>query len=120
MSGKRDKWGAPPKDYEVGYRKPPKPSQFKKGQSGNPRGRPKDRPTLAKLADEVLSELIPVTIDGVQRRMPADKVLMRSIRARALRGDKQATAIALSLLERRPDPKPQSNVMFIKLVKGSE
>jgi len=27
-------------DYEVGYKKPPKQGRFKKGQSGNPRGRP--------------------------------------------------------------------------------
>lgn len=29
------------KPYEVGYRKPPKHGRFQKGQSGNPRGRPK-------------------------------------------------------------------------------
>ena len=28
-------------DYDVGYRKPPKQSKFKKGETGNPRGRPK-------------------------------------------------------------------------------
>ena len=28
-------------DYEVGYGKPPKHTRFKKGQSGNPKGRPK-------------------------------------------------------------------------------
>ena len=27
-------------DYEVGYGKPPKHTQFKRGQSGNPNGRP--------------------------------------------------------------------------------
>jgi hypothetical protein len=27
--------------YEIGYRKPPKATQFRKGRSGNPRGRPK-------------------------------------------------------------------------------
>lgn len=27
--------------YKVGYKKPPKSGQFKKGQSGNPRGRKK-------------------------------------------------------------------------------
>ena len=27
--------------YEVGYGKPPKHSQFQKGKSGNPKGRPK-------------------------------------------------------------------------------
>ena len=30
-----------PHDYKVGYGKPPKEHRFKKGQSGNPRGRPK-------------------------------------------------------------------------------
>jgi len=30
-------------DYEVGYRKPPKRSRLKKGQSGNPNGGPKER-----------------------------------------------------------------------------
>lgn len=29
------------KSYSVGYKKPPKHGQFKKGQSGNPRGRPR-------------------------------------------------------------------------------
>ena len=29
--------------YEVGYRKPPRHTQFQKGQSGNPGGRPRRR-----------------------------------------------------------------------------
>ena len=31
-------------NYDVGYKKPPKNTQFKPGQSGNPKGRPK-KPT---------------------------------------------------------------------------
>jgi hypothetical protein len=33
-------------DYEVGYGKPPKDTQFKKGKSGNPRGRVARRTVL--------------------------------------------------------------------------
>ena len=33
-------------DYEVGYRKPPKKSQFKKGQSGCSQGRPRKTPAM--------------------------------------------------------------------------
>jgi hypothetical protein len=29
------------KEYEIGYKKPPRKNQFKPGQSGNPKGRPK-------------------------------------------------------------------------------
>ena len=42
MSKKNEQPETPPSDpYKVGYGKPPRHSQFKKGQSGNPQGRPK-------------------------------------------------------------------------------
>jgi hypothetical protein len=31
-------------DYDIGYRKPPREHRFRKGQSGNPKGRPKKQP----------------------------------------------------------------------------
>jgi len=47
-------------DYEVGYGKPPKKSQFPKGTSGNPTGRPKKARDLgATLLREANS---PITI----------------------------------------------------------
>ena len=43
---------APTGDYAVGYARPPKPTQFQPGQSGNSAGRPRGRQSL----DELLLE----------------------------------------------------------------
>ena len=42
-------------DYAVGYGKPPLASQFQKGQSGNPGGRPRGTKRLVMLLAEALS-----------------------------------------------------------------
>lgn len=45
-------------DYEIGYKKPPKNGQFKKGQSGNPKGRPLGSKNKKKVFNDVLSQEI--------------------------------------------------------------
>lgn len=55
--------------YEVGYRKPPKASQFKKGQSGNPGGRKKGSLNLKTVYSEVYGEIIELTLNGEKRRV---------------------------------------------------
>ena len=51
------------KDYEVGYRKPPKDKRFKKGQSGNPAGRSKGKDKLTE-PGEVFADVMA----GLMRR----------------------------------------------------
>jgi len=66
---------------------PPEHSRFKKGQSGNPKGRPPKLPHLDKLLDEVLGE----EKDGVT----AAKVILQALRLKATKGDVRAAEVLL-------------------------
>ena len=79
------------KDYDVGYGKPPKQHQFKKGQSGNPRGRPKDSRNLKQVLMEVAQEELPITENGQLRVVSRKEALVRTLFAKALKGDLRAT-----------------------------
>lgn len=46
-----------PGDDDVGYAKPPKATQFKKGTSGNPEGRPRKSQSHRAIAIRVLNEI---------------------------------------------------------------
>lgn len=57
------------RDYKVGKGRPPKNTRFKKGQSGNPRGRPKSRnPSAIDVAD-ILDRPVPARVGGRQVKM---------------------------------------------------
>lgn len=86
--------------YEVGYGKPPKSGQFKPGQSGNPRGRPKKAPAMAEVLDKQLGrELIVSTSEGPQK-MPVLEVLIAGQVRKAAAGDTRAVKVLLEAAER--------------------
>src|SRR5438132_13898812 len=51
-------------DYDVGYRKPPRQHQFKKGQSGNKRGRRKGTQNMLGVFKKIADEKVKVRIAG--------------------------------------------------------
>ncbi len=87
-------------NYKVGYSKPPKAKQFKKGRSGNPKGRPKGSLNLATDLTAELSEQITVREDGRSRRVSKQRALIKSLLAKALQGDIRASAALLALYAR--------------------
>ena len=86
--------------YRVGYGKPPKAKQFKRGRSGNPKGRPKGSLNLATDLTAELGEHITVREDGRPRKVSKQRALIKSLMAKALQGDVRATAALLALYAR--------------------
>src|SRR5262245_66067928 len=83
--------------YKIGYGKPPKHTQFKKGKSGNPRGRPRGSLNLSTDLAGELSEQITLREGGRSRRVSKQRALIKSLLAKALQGDVRATTAVLAL-----------------------
>ena len=84
-------------DYEVGFRKPPRHSRFKPGQSGNPTGRKRSVQTSdwEDPLKAILQLKIPILWDGKRIRVPAFKALMMNTLKKALSGCTKSTKLLL-------------------------
>ena len=85
-------------EYEVGYGRPPKHARFQPGQSGNPKGRPKGTKNLATDLSEELAEEIVVTEAGKSLKISKQRAMIKSLLAKALKGDTRAATVLLKLL----------------------
>ena len=73
-------------NYEVGYGKPPKDNQFKKGVSGNPNGRPKK---ILDFDQELLREaksLVTIHEGGRRRRISKHVAVIKQMMNNAMKG----------------------------------
>lgn len=84
------------KDYEVGFRKPPKKTQFQRGRSGNPKGRPKQKRTLNAKIEHELKQTIAVTENGRSTKVSKGDALVKTLIARALKGDIRSVQIVIN------------------------
>lgn len=84
-------------DYEVGYGKPPVSGQFKKGQSGNPNGRPKGAKSLGTIVQTELATRLSITLDGQSKQVSRLEALVMKLMQDALAGDAKAQAHMLKL-----------------------
>lgn len=101
--GSGDRPGGP-NDYEVGYKKPPKHTRWKKGQSGNKRGRPKKKlgsSDIERAFDEALADSLAVNDNGTVRKIKKLKALAIQTVNKAVKGHHQSTNLLMAHYARR-------------------
>ena len=93
------------REYAANYRKPPEHTRFKKGQSGNPRGRPaKNLPALLAAA---LNEKVTVTENGKRRLVTKREAVIAQLVNKSASAELRATKMLIDMLrdiEKRAEP----------------
>jgi Family of unknown function (DUF5681) len=96
-------------DYQVGYGKPPQHTRFKRGESGNPTGRPKGSKNLTTLLEKELKQRVVVTENGRRRRITKQEAMVKHLVNKAVSGDRPLMQLLLDeirLLEARAASSP--------------
>jgi hypothetical protein len=116
----------PKSSYQVGYKKPPRATQFRPGQSGNPTGRPKGSKSFATELTEELNERINIGENGRRKRITKRRAFAKQLINKALSGDLKAANLLLNKIETHDssdlvdsgipnDPSPLDQVDLSKL-----
>lgn len=98
MSQERSNEKQPTGGYPIGYRKPPPRSQFKKGQSGNPTGRPKGTPNFVTALARALGDQVVVQEGGQRHTVTKLEATVKQLVNKATLGDARATQQLLHVI----------------------
>ena len=85
-------------DYEVGYGKPPKATQFRPGKSGNPKGRPKGRKSAITILEDLFLKKITIREGGKPRKVARLEAMCLRVLNDSAKGDARATDQVLKLI----------------------
>jgi hypothetical protein len=99
-------------DYRVGYGRPPLETRFKRGQSGNPKGRPPGAKNLASLLNEALNELVVISENGGRKRISKCKAAFKQLVNEAAKGNWRALKLLVGIMqdiERRTEPQTEES-----------
>ena len=110
---------ADPKRYSVGYCRTPEHTRFQKGESGNPKGRPKGTRNLLTDVQEELPERIPIREGERHLRVSKQRAIVKALVSKAVKGDTRAAGQIIGMLAKglglNPE-QPNETLLF----RGSE
>jgi hypothetical protein len=99
-----------------GYGRPPQATRFKKGQSGNPRGRPRGRRREIP-HDRILGQMVTIRESGRERRVTAAEAFLLRLAQQGLAGDSAAARASLAAIESaRAKRIPQETTRITRIV----
>ena len=85
-------------DYEVGYGRPPRHSQFKPGHSGNPRGRLRGQVNFKTALKEALGQKVTIHEGDRSRKISKLAAIIQVTFNKALKGDPRALVAFLQFV----------------------
>ncbi len=99
----------------VGYGKPPKSTQFPKGRSGNPKGRPKGSQNLSTLLTKSLNETVMVNENGRRQTITKLNAITKQLVNKAAAGDPRAMKLLTELMRQSEIDAPKQGPIIIEI-----
>ena len=87
------------KRTDVGYGRPPVEHQFKPGQSGNKKGRPKGRKGIRQMFRDLANRKVAITENGRRRNITKAEVALTQIINKAAAGSERALTLFIDLMQ---------------------
>lgn len=89
--------GSASMENPIGYCNPPKSTQYKKGQTGNKKGRPKGSKNTNTIVTDLLNKKMQIRENGKQKNISAREAMLLAQLQKALKGDLKALHFLLNI-----------------------
>ena len=103
--------------YEVGYGKPPLHTRFRKGQSGNPKGRGKGTKNFATIFMKAMSQPVSINENGKRKTISKLAAAVTQLANDAARGDKKSIQVAFALWQAL-EPTIETQSPYVIVISG--
>jgi hypothetical protein len=98
---------------KIGRGNPPKHTQFRKGTTGNPKGRPKGSKNLSTYLMEAARDQVSATVGGKTRKISKIQATAMQLATKAAGGDQPAIeSSSIGWTKSKPAPPPLSRANF--------